>query len=421
MTAQERLRKTIELTSPEGNIFEALWNGSDRSNSKKLGRFNYPDVPGEFVQDLDVGGDQYPMTIYFDGPEHDEDSKLFYTSCKEKGRWQIQHPIHGGLELQLVSFTEKNQPVTSGNVTEFDLVFVEPSDAQPVQTTPELAGEIDNFSDFANIAGAEQFDAVALQNTQSQIGALKNAIGQVQAAWSNTLSTIAELNKDINAFVNAVNRGINDALTAALITPLALAGQIQALMQTPALITANIESKFDQFNKMKDEVFGINTNEPTTEFRNVAAVKELTLAACVVGVAQVTINSELNTRAQAIESAQFVNQYFNDIVNNLDADQELFIFNSITSQYFSQSMAFAEHLRIAGLSSQYLLQSAFDLSIEKRFILDRPRTPIEITISEYGDLGEDGESNFDLFIASNKLKGNEILSLPIGREVVIYV
>lgn len=68
----------------------------------------------------------------------------------------------------------------------------------------------------------------------------------------------------------------------------------------------------------------------------------------------------------------------------------------------------------------YLLRSVFDLSVEKRFKLEKRRAPIEITISEYGSLGDD-DSNFQLFIDSNGLKGNDILILPEGREVVVYL
>ena len=43
-----------------------------------------------------------------------------------------------------------------------------------------------------------------------------------------------------------------------------------------------------------------------------------------------------------------------------------------------------------------------------------------ITIDEYGELG-DNDINYDLFISSNNLKGNDILLLEAGREVVVYV
>ncbi len=56
----------------------------------------------------------------------------------------------------------------------------------------------------------------------------------------------------------------------------------------------------------------------------------------------------------------------------------------------------------------------------KRFTLSRPRAPIEITISEYGELGPE-DSYLDLFIASNHLRSDEVILLPAGREVVVYV
>jgi hypothetical protein len=40
-------------------------------------------------------------------------------------------------------------------------------------------------------------------------------------------------------------------------------------------------------------------------------------------------------------------------------------------------------------------------------------------VTEYGSLG-DADANYDLFVRSNNLSGNDILLIPAGREVVIY-
>ncbi len=58
---RDRLRPDIQLISPEGTIFIALWSGNDRSQDKKVGIFDYPLVDGSTVQDLGVSAAPYPL------------------------------------------------------------------------------------------------------------------------------------------------------------------------------------------------------------------------------------------------------------------------------------------------------------------------------------------------------------------------
>ena len=55
--------------------------------------------------------------------------------------------------------------------------------------------------------------------------------------------------------------------------------------------------------------------------------------------------------------------------------------------------------------------------------LEEPKTPVQIVVEAYGELGTDGEL-LDLFIEANKLgdslDGNGILVLDRGTEVITY-
>ena len=63
----ERLRKTIDFVSPEGNQFSALWRGAPRTTPKKLGIFSFPKVDGNIVQDLGTESAVYELTFWFEG------------------------------------------------------------------------------------------------------------------------------------------------------------------------------------------------------------------------------------------------------------------------------------------------------------------------------------------------------------------
>jgi len=416
----DRLAKSIIMVSPEGRKFEAKWRGSDRSKAKKLGTFSPPRKTGTVFQDLDIASSSYPMSIHFDGIDNDVMANLFYVTCDEKGTWKVTHPIHGKLDLQLVSVTQKDQPITSGNLTEFDLEWVEPLKDDSLISSAELAEEIQAQLNQLNLAANDQLEAIAKQDSSFTIQSLKNAIATVTTAISEVTGPIAELNADISRVVNEIQRGINAILLKPLVSVTSIASQVQQLTQLPSLATQSIQTRLDSYSTLINTINGITPSEISEAGRNEVAIKELAQIAALATMPQIISTGPVETRAQALEFAASLQNTFETITNDLDEDQELFIGESINVQYFSQSGSYTDSAKIVSLGIEFLLRASFDLKIEKRFTIKKDRSPIEITITEYGTLGESDE-NLDLFIASNNLKGDDILLLPAGREVLVYV
>ena len=420
MTWRDRLRETVKLTSPEGNIFEAKWQGNSRSKDKKLGLFEFPKVKGTKVQDLDIGSTKYPLTIFFDGENNDQESDRFFKACDERGAWNVVHPVRGALDLQLISVTENIQPVESGNVTQFDLEWIEPLEDSEVSSLFQQRSTIDSQIDEVNSAASDQIDGNILQKTAAQVAAFEATVSSVVSAVEKFLAPIYELQSEVNAQILSVKRGVNSLLAAPVLDVVSIAGQIQTLVQLPALAIADINSRVDAYQNFINAALTFSPETAQTKDRNIVAVQELALTSGLAAISFVSSTGELASRLQAIELIEANAELFKNITDTLDGTQELFKDEIIDGQYFSQSESYSDALLMISQTIAYLLRSAFDLSIEKRFVLEKMRAPIEITISEYGDLGEN-DINFDLFIESNSLKGNEILILPEGREVLVYV
>lgn len=416
----DRLAEKIVMVSPSGRVFDAKWRGSERSKDKKLGAFSPPDKKGTVFQDLGVAADKYPMTIFFDGENHDLIASLFFATCDEKGVWDVTHPVHGKLRLQLAVVVEKNEPITNGNNTQMDLEWFEPLEDDQLISSAKLAADIEAQIAELNAQAALQMEELADQNSTFSIQSLKNAYNQASAFITKGLETITELNADISRIMNNVQRAINSALTLPLIAISSISSQIQVLSQTPALALTNIQERLDTYESLGNTFFGIQPNEPSFAGRNEVAVKELVLTSVLTTMPLIVTTGDIQTRSEAILFAEFLADYFDRITAELDLTQELFEGSTIDVAYYSQSTSYNDMAKLISLAIQYLLRASFDLKIEKRFTLKKDRTPIEITISEYGGLG-DNDENLDLFLSSNKLKNNDILLLPAGREVVVYV
>jgi hypothetical protein len=113
---------------------------------------------------------------------------------------------------------------------------------------------------------------------------------------------------------------------------------------------------------------------------------------------------------------------FTAIIAGLDTVQTATAGNKASGQYFSNGLSYGDLARLVAMGIAYLMRLIFDLKVAKRFTLDRPRHPGEIVISEYAPTDSSTyDSLYDLFIAGNGLRGQEIFLLPAGREVVVYV
>ena len=420
MSWQNRLRPEIKLSSPAGTVFTAKWRGSPRSNSKRVPLFDFPGVRGTAGQDLNSAGDRYPMTIFFDGPDNDKTAKLFWDSAKLVGEWRIVHPIHGFLGLQLLSITENNEPVSSGNVTAFDLEWIELIDPKTLKTTAQLNAKLKNKLDDFNIQAASQFGKVDLSK-KGFVASVTDTATTITTAINDALAPIAKLNTAINRNFTAVQSAVQDTLAAAILDPISLAAQIQQLTQLPALAVQDVQSRLAGYAALADSLFGLGADAANAEGHNTALTKELGISALIGarGLVSATGTNGLQTRAQAVEFATDLVSGLTDATGALDSDQDVFQNTNFEDQYFSQSESYSDALSLTALGVENFLVAAFDLKIEKRFVLDRNRSPMEITVTEYGTL--DNDVNLDLFIQSNNLHGDQILLIPAGTEVVVYV
>lgn len=418
MTVEDRLNENIELTSPEGSIFTAKWIGDPRTLTKKVGLFNFPKVKGTKGQDLDVTSDTYPLTLYFDGDDNDTEADEFWQSLKQNGKWEVVHPLYGVLFLQLISEARQDiQPVDSINYMAFSTVWMETLPDGTEVSLSQLSGEIDAQGILANIAAAQQFVDNVRRKTFAEVAAVTSSVAKVVNAVKKTIRIVTNFDV-VPDSIEAIIRGINSTLSEFPPDMSALAGQVQTLIRVGVIGQDNVKGSNDTYSNFAAEIATIQPTVADTEGLNTASVQELALSAANVAFGLSAVLPGNETRSQAVESANAVLAFFKDMTNLLDETQELYRSTPIELQYFSQSQSYTESQRMAALAARFLLLSATDLKIERRFILEVPRNFIEICATEYGNIDD---ATLDFFIETNELKNHEIRIIPALREIVVYV
>lgn len=413
MSWLDRVRGEIDLISPDGKAFKAKWVGDTRSIEKNLGIFDYPKVNGQVVQDLGVGSTVYPLTLYFDGDDNDIESSRFFGALSAKGKWVVFHPTKGRLSLQLISAKESIEPVVSGSVTVIKTEWV--TSINETKSAQQLSAAIKVQNEIVAAASLDQFTSIAKQESVSDISAIKSAANLSLSLMDSAFSAL----EGFEQASSSIRRGISDSLNMSPIDLTVLGGQIQSIMSLPAKISGDVLSAIRPVKYFIDKMIALPDNVADQTYLNVVAIRELFLTSANSSIAVSSTIGSVSTRSESVEVSLTASNEFKEITDFLDSDQELFSNNIIEKQYFSQSSSFIESTILTAMAIRYLNKQSFDLAVEKVIVLDRERSPIEIAISEYGD--DDIERSIELFIRSNKITGNDIIVIPAGREVSIYV
>ena len=247
-----------------------------------------------------------------------------------------------------------------------------------------------------------------------------DTVKRIAALSAMRLRPLSDLDDDIAAAVQTAWVGITGE--AALEDPSLglLAGYLQAMIERPALAGGDTDDRLEAYTGLAADCLALLTGiEITGAGRFRAAAVELALSAVLVGLARIVTTSTAETRAHAIAIAGTLLDTTADIVDGLDAVSEAFDDHEWDTRYFSQTSTYSIAANLVATCVRYELRAAYDLRVEKRFTLSKPTAPITIAIQEYGDVAP--EIALDLIVRANALSGFDILLLPAGREVVVYV
>lgn len=430
MSWQDRMMPIIMLTSPNGDFFEAKWSGDERSFEKSVQRDKYPLIKGETGVDLGGGADGYDITIVFDGENCDVKAESFYRACEQSGTWWIQHPVHGRLELQLLSVRQPVDPVRSGGSVEVETKWFEPLDPVTLVTLRQMTAAIDSAAAAMTSYSVSIYSAKVKKTGWGDISAIIGVInliagiaGMIAERMASTAVSppAVELAKTAKGKADADLSTEIDATKAdtSAFDPGAIATACHTSIQSIALMSSDTSTTVSAMNDLVDGAAALLPTTTSTSALNRAMTLEVQLEAALVAACLSATIGKLQTRTQAVESSKALATLFAKITGILDGVMEQFEDEIRPDRrYYAQTETYQSALQMVSQTIDYLLRQAFDLAIEKTIMLDRDKTPLQICTEEYGSAGE---SKVDDFIEWNDLQGDDVMILGPGREVVVYV
>lgn len=432
-------------TSPSGK--RIVFNFSPSVNRKtplKTAEHTFPDVDGAEVQSLGLGGKKFPMTAIFDGADCMKNASEFEEALCERGFGFLEHPIYGKHAVvptgeiertdDLVSSLNESKVVVTFAETITDKAFPE----SEVAAIDELESAIDKFDTTAAETFAELIetdsidDSMQLQSVlKIQSNSLFEGISKLASKSSNLKDKMKVLQK-INELKNKA-QGIISSVDKIAANAQELAATLIQTARMPAALVTDVLAKIEGYATIVDSIVKNVKKDPfgNKAIKNQYAATSMILgslvASCGFGVAQTasaagsgasgasaeggSTTGSFKSRAAVLNAAESVTELFETYKTYMDSQ--------IAKDAFVDSgEGYSALLQTIASSVQVMQEAAFNLPMTRIVKLGRDRQVIELLAELYG---AEGFYRIDEFINDNHLNADEIVLIPMGREVHYYV
>lgn len=414
MAWDDRLKQGAYI-SPGGTRIVFAYEDLSRNFDKKTTGFDFPGADGTFVQDMGITGRKYPLTAFFSGSDCDLEANAFEDALAERGRGRLEHPIYGTVDVVPFGTVTRNDALkTAANQSVVEVTFWQTIPlVYPIpQTDPasEILGNIQELGDVLgdSVAGKlDIFDPRAIQSFKAQVTVLVESVQKVIGKYAEIKETVASKVAEILTLVDSIVVPVAETVQSVRDTIKDVVTNVLELVASPSEVVTSIKDKFNDYKNLIDELTSpIFPTEDETEYLSKDMMVENLVGGLIVNI----VEAEFDTQTGALESAENILEIFDEVNNWVeDSTNNLGIIDTGESYQRLQ--------RAIALTAGYLIEISFTRRKERRVVLTRDRSIIDLVAELYGSV----DDILDFFITSNDLSGSEIIEVPRGREVLYYV
>ena len=422
-----------KYTSPSGKECSFIYEKLTKKSSLKTGIYTFPDKDGALVQSLGVGVRSFPLECIFNGDTHYEDAKSFVAALEEKGIGELQHPLYGIHKVVPTGdIEEKDDLISETNQSVINVTFVETiTDTTIVSTTPATIEKLDSaVDDYMDGASTTLASGLKITKTQealnisatmtAQIKAQKKGLEAIAKKSPSVISTFLSNYNSACSYAKKISTGIDSAMDNALNA----ARFVLNMALLPSKIATNITEKIKGYSTLIKDLISQYKNVPAAyddianQYQESKMALESLLAFVSAGAAEtITDTKESDGSETGIRSRDDVINIVNQIIelnNSVKEYEDKFI---ATNAFVDSDDSFQKTQKVVSTSIQLIMDAVYQLPMRHTYTLERDRQFIELCAELYGNVENKTLENF---IAENNLTADEMVIIPMGREVVYY-
>lgn len=464
-------------TAPSGKKIEFNFeSGLSRKTPLKTAENTFPDVDGAEIQSLGLGGKKFPMTALFNGGDCLTQASEFEEALCERGVGVLEHPIYGKMNVVPTGEIERvDNLVDSLNESRVKVTFAETIvDESFPDGEVAAVDDLDTAADAYEDAAAESFadmietasidDQLQLQSVlKAHTDAIFKGIDKIMSKVDKVLETTRKIQKKIQTLKKNIQKMLFsvDKMVAAA-TEIATA--IIQIARLPSEIAIDAMAKIEGYATIATNILNNVKKDPVgaaaikNQFAATSAALGGIVAANAFGVAKSALKASrapaggqasgggngsaggnsggasggnsggsgssgaggstmarvsgggFASRADALQAAEQIAALFENYKNYMDAQ-------TAKNAFVDSGEGYAALLETVVTSIKIIQTYSFSLPTTRIKKLGRDRQTIELLCELYG---AEGFSRLDEFIMDNKLNADEIVLLPMGREVRYY-
>lgn len=430
-------------TSPSGKRIVFNYEPSvEKSTSLKTSESVFPDLDGAEIQSLGLGGKKFPMTAIFSGENCIKEADEFEELLCERGYGELEHPIYGKYVVVPTGEIGRSDNLVSGaNESKVKITFSETlSDRTFPDSDISAVDSLDAaMESYEEAAVASFVDTVSLETTDDKI--------QLQAtlkAQSDTMfkgvEKIAEKSGDLEEKQGLLQdlQNMKENVSNWIAKPDTIKPNLENIART-LIQAARLPSKLiigalakieayasiikDLINNVKKDPVGLKAI--ANQFAATSSMIGSVVASLGFGAAYTAflsstspsasgssknIAGSLKSRADVLSVSAAIRTYFEDYVAYMDSQTN-------KNAFVDTGEAYSALLETVVAAVQVLEAVSFSMASVRTLKLSEDRQLFELLTELYG---KDGFNRIDEFITDNALTANEIVMIPMGREVRFY-
>lgn len=463
-------------TAPSGKKIEFNFeSGLSRKTPLKTAENTFPDVDGAEIQSLGLGGKKFPMTAIFSGGDCLTAASEFEDALCERGVGVLEHPIYGKINVVPTGEIERiDDLVSSLNESRVKVTFAETivDESFPdgeVAAVDDLDAAAAAYEDAAAESFADMIETASIDDQlqlqsvlKAHTDAIFKGIDKIMAKVDKVLETTRKIQKKIQTLKKNIQKMLSsvDKMVAA-VTEIATA--IIQIARLPSEIAIDAMAKIEGYATIATSILNNVKKDPVgaaaikNQFAATSAALGGIVAANAFGVAKSALKANrapasgqasggngsaggnngggssgnsggsgaggaggstmarvsgggFASRADALQAAEQIAALFENYKNYMDAQ-------TAKNAFVDSGEGYAALLETVVTSVKIIQTYSFSLPTTRIKKLGRDRQTIELLCELYG---AEGFSRLDEFIMDNKLNADEIVLLPMGREVRYY-
>lgn len=439
-------------TSPSGKRQVFIFEAVSRETDLKTAAYTFPEMDGQEIQSLGVGGRRFPLTCIFTGEDCLKEADEFEELLKERGSGILEHPVYGRIDVVPTGTIKRSDDLVSKlNESTVEITFAETITLKNFPDSSVLGSDqIEEALSAFDDAAAEEFSSLIEADDitdELQLNSVadtqKKSIFKDFSSFTDSLGDAADgikqKMKDAQAAINQMTKGADSLVnnSASFARALIQFARFPSKVACGAMqkITGYMTTITSIVNNAKKDPVGINAIKNQFAVTNVAwsgMIAAFSSGVSLTAEEQKGANvpttggsdgstgggSTGSASSGAMKSRAEVMEAVSQIEDAFIAYKEYCDKIVATNSFVDCSDTYENLLSVVVLSEKLLIENSFSLPSVKIIKVDRDRQIIELLCQLYG---EDGFNRMDEFINDNELTADEIVCLPMGREVKYYV